>query len=75
MKILHFCGCSDKGWVDDEFLRPEWPSSVRPNAELSFRGAVAVPESYRIDEFRNALRAVSISVVFSESYKRDAATS
>ena len=30
---------------------------------MSFRGAVDVPESYRIDEFRNALRAVSISVV------------
>jgi hypothetical protein len=37
--------------------------SVRPAAEMSFRGAVAVPESYRNDEFRNELRAVSISVV------------
>jgi hypothetical protein len=25
--------------------------STRPAAELSFRGAIAMPESYRIDEF------------------------
>jgi hypothetical protein len=33
-----------------------------PARRMRFRGAVDVPESYRIDEFRNALRAVSISV-------------
>ena len=38
------------------FLRQERPPSVRPSAEMSFRNAVAVPKSYRIDEFRNARR-------------------
>lgn len=31
---------------------------------MSFRGSADVPESYRIDEFRKALRAVSISVSY-----------
>jgi len=32
-------------------LLSEWLPSVRPTAETSFRRDVAVPESYRIDEF------------------------
>jgi hypothetical protein len=46
------------------FFPAKRPPSVKPSAEMSFQGAVAVPESYRIDEFRNTLRAVSISVVY-----------
>jgi len=44
------------------YLRLERSPSLRPAAEMSFRNAVAVPESYRIDEFGNALRTVSKSV-------------
>jgi hypothetical protein len=33
------------------FLRLSLPSSVRPTAAMSFQGAIAVPESYRIDEY------------------------
>jgi hypothetical protein len=46
----------EDGWVDDVPLRSVWPPSVRPTAETSFRNAVAVPESYRIDEFGDAGR-------------------
>jgi hypothetical protein len=42
---------SAKPWVDGTFHRPERTPSVRPTAETSFRGAAAVPESYRINEF------------------------
>jgi hypothetical protein len=37
-------------------FRPESLSSVRPAAEASFRHGKSVPESYRIDEFKNARR-------------------
>jgi hypothetical protein len=43
-------------WFDDVFFRQESPSSVRPSAELSLRNAKAVSESYRIDEFCEAVR-------------------
>jgi hypothetical protein len=43
-------------WVDDAFSRPDLPGSVTPGPQLSSRHSVAVPESYRIDEFRNCRR-------------------
>jgi hypothetical protein len=46
-----------KGSFDDPFLWAESPSSVNPTAEMSFRNVVDLPESYRIDEFRNVLQA------------------
>ena len=45
-----------RGSIVGVFLLPEWPPSVRPAAQTSFRDAEAVPESCRIDEFRNARR-------------------
>jgi len=39
------------GWLDNAFLRRERPPSAGPTAEMSFRNAVAVPESHRINEF------------------------
>jgi hypothetical protein len=49
-------------WFDGVFLGLERRPSVSRAAELRFRAAMAVPESYRIDESRNPLQAVSISV-------------
>src|SRR4029079_16226210 len=45
-----------KHWVDEAFLRRNRPPSVRPIAEMSFRHAVAVLESYPVGEFRDARR-------------------
>ena len=47
---------ADNRSINGAFLHPDRPPSVRPSEEISSRHAVAVPESYGIDEFRDARR-------------------